>query len=109
MRTAPRTHEPRTIWADLDALVLEEVDALSRPTVEAPASDFATPDAFIAAAVAFLRQQPDPLPIIDDICTELGITAEGRGDMPDEEFAGPEPEASADRPATEEPPKEPEP
>jgi len=56
---APRS---RSVWADLDALVLEEVNAL-RTEPEAPAEtaapDFASEEDFVSRVAAYLRGHED--------------------------------------------------
>jgi hypothetical protein len=74
-----------SVWADLDALVLEEVNALGavpagRP--EPPA--FASEDDFISKATAYLRQHDDPLRLIDDLAHDLSLSMSENLEMPDE-------------------------
>jgi len=76
-----------SVWADLEALVLEEVDALAQPPSAVPKQvRFGSEDEFVAEAAHYLRQRPDPGHLIDQLCAELGIGASG-----DESGLGEEP------------------
>lgn len=74
-------------WADLDALVLEEVNALD--AVEAPPPEvlaFSSEDEFLAQAIAYLRQREDPLRLIAALTGELGLAAAPEPELADEQF-----------------------
>lgn len=89
-----------SVWADLDALVLEEVNALDAVSVSRPEPPvFASEDDFISKATAYLRQHDDPLRLIDDLTRDLGLSMSEDLEMPDEPTGEPE---------TPEPPKPPE-
>lgn len=84
---AQRPMPSRSLWADLDALVLEEVNALDAPPregIEPPA--FASEDDFLAQAVAYLRLRDDPLRVLEALSAELGLSASHETDLPDESF-----------------------
>lgn len=77
----------RSLWADLDALVLEEVNALDAPSregVERPA--FASEDDFLAQAVGYLRLRDDPLRVIEALSAELGLSPSHETELSDEGF-----------------------
>ncbi len=64
----------RSVWADLDALVLEEVNALDPARELAPEPpDFASDEDFSGRAAAFLRGHPDPESLVEALCAELGL------------------------------------
>jgi hypothetical protein len=84
-----RLTRSHSIWADLDALVLEEVRALGGRPERASRSPFVSEDAFVAAAVDYLRDRDDPMRLIDQLCAELGLNAVDETDMPDEDFGEP--------------------
>lgn len=89
-----------SVWADLDALVLEEVNALkSAPVSRSEPSAFASEDDFISKATAYLRQHEDPLRLIADLTRDLGLSTSEDLEMPDEPTGEPE---------TPEPPRPPE-
>lgn len=76
-----------SVWADLEALVLEEVDALAQPPSEVPEQvRFGSEDEFVAEAAHYLRQRPDPVHLIDQLCAELGIDPGGAESRLGEEF-----------------------
>jgi hypothetical protein len=95
----------RSVWADLDALVLEEVNALqAAPEAGPEAPDFASAEDFSARAAAFLRGHPDPESLVEALCAELGLfrlPEEKRPDPPPE--AGPAHAAAEARPAPDDP------
>ena len=74
-----------SVWADLDALVLEEVDALAEPKEVAEPQKFGSEDEFVADAVHYLRQRTDPEQLIERLRQELGLqpgdSGDGLGDM----------------------------
>jgi hypothetical protein len=74
-----------SVWADLDALVLEEVNALDAPgdTRNRPAV-FSSEDDFVAQAAAYLRQRAEPHPVIDDLIRELGLSMSENLELPDD-------------------------
>jgi hypothetical protein len=73
MDLSPAPHS-RSLWADLDALVLEEVDALrAGPNRPAEAPAFASEDDFVARVSAFLRGHGDPEALVERLCTDLGL------------------------------------
>lgn len=97
-----RTALARSVWADLDALVLEEVNALNAAPAAAPElSAFSSEEDFVAQATAYLRQRDDPLRVIEDLTRELGLGMSEDlevADMPLEDDAAPTetaPEAAA--------------
>lgn len=95
-------------WADLDALVLEEMNALSAGPAEPVA--FRSEADFVAQATAYLRQRDDPLRVIEDLTRELGLTMSEdleMADLPDEDDEAPSPEAVPEVPAASEVPPEP--
>ena len=84
---AQRPMPSRSLWADLDALVLEEVDALDAPPrdgIEPPA--FASEDDFLAQAVGYLRLRDDPLRLIAALSAELGLSHGHETELSDESF-----------------------
>lgn len=58
-------------WADLDAIVRQEVDALSSGADKVPAAEFASDDDFIAQVVAYLREREDADSLMERLCSEL--------------------------------------
>jgi hypothetical protein len=81
---AARSH---SVWADLDALVLEEVDALDRPPAEAAEPPrFGSEDEFVAEAAYYLRHRTNPEHLIGRLYAELGIAPDaaemGGGEEP---------------------------
>lgn len=84
---AQRPMPSRSLWADLDALVLEEVDALDAPPrdgIEPPA--FASEDDFLAQAVGYLRLRDDPSRLIAALSAELGLSDSHDTELSDESF-----------------------
>lgn len=78
----PQTSRSRSLWADLDALVLEEVDALrAGPHRPAEAPDFASEEAFLARASLYLRGHPDPEALVERLRIALAPDAPA-GDAP---------------------------
>jgi hypothetical protein len=66
--------QPRSVWADLDALVLEEMEALrAGPDRPEDALGCASDDAFIVRASVHLRGHPDPEALLKRLCAELGL------------------------------------
>lgn len=105
-----RTALARSVWADLDALVLEEVNALNAAPaagLEPPA--FRSEEDFVARATAYLRQRDDPLRVIEDLTRELGLGMSEdleMADMPlEEEDATPAAAAAPEAPAADVPPE----
>ena len=94
-----------SVWADLDALVLEEVNALQAVSVSRPELPaFASEDDFISKATTYLRQHEDPLRLIDDLTRDLGASMSEDLEMPDElpgEPETPEPVVPPEAPAAE--------
>ncbi|MGM4915044.1 hypothetical protein [Rhizobium sp. 768_B6_N1_8] len=74
-------------WTDLDALVLEEVNAVAaagaRPQ-DVPA--IYTEDEFLALAIAYLRQREDPLRLIETMTGELGLTMRSDSERADSQL-----------------------
>ncbi|MEA3066367.1 MAG: hypothetical protein QOJ27_2828 [Sphingomonadales bacterium] len=71
LRNPPR----RTAWEDLEALVLEEVEALSRPSpaVEIVAPPFACDEDFLARASAYFAGHDDPEGLLERLCSLPGL------------------------------------
>ena len=106
-----RTALARSVWADLDALVLEEVNALNAApaaSLELPA--FSSEEDFVTQATAYLRQRDDPLRVIEDLTRELGLGMSEdleMTDMPLEEDATPAAAAAPETPEAVDVPPEP--
>ncbi|HEY0413255.1 MAG TPA: hypothetical protein VGD66_08935 [Allosphingosinicella sp.] len=66
----PHNRPPRTAWRDLDALVLEEVEALSRPspTLEIVAPPFACDEDFLARSSAYFAGHDNPEALLERLC-----------------------------------------
>ena len=80
-------------WADLDAIVRQEVDALSSGAEEVPAAEFASDEDFIAQAVAYLREHEDAQSLLERLRNELTPSPIAEPvDLPAET---PEPQAAA--------------
>lgn len=105
-----RTALARSVWADLDALVLEEVNALNAAPAAAPKpAAFSSEEDFVAQATAYLRQRDDPLRVIEDLTRELGLGMSEdleMADMPLEEDTTPAAEAAPEASAAAEVPAE---
>ena len=85
-----------SVWADLDALVLEEVDALAEPKEVAEPQRFGSEDEFVADAVHYLRQRPDPEQVIERLRQELGLLpADGEAGLDDMDAVPPPFDATA--------------
>ena len=97
----------QSAWADLDALVLEEVKALKSVPVKRPEPpDFASGDDFISRATTYLEQHDDPRRLITDLIMRLGLSMSADPEVPEarEDTRGPEePITPPDAPATEAP------
>ena len=66
---------PTSIWADLDALVLEEVEALrADPPRLAEALAFGSEEEFMVRASAFLAGHDDREQIIERLRVRLGLS-----------------------------------
>lgn len=107
---ALRPMPSRSLWADLDALVLEEVNALdaaSHDSIERPA--FASEDDFLALAVGYLRLRDDPLRVIEALSAELGLSPSHETELSDEGFEDTARPADLPPPAPEVPVAPPEP
>jgi hypothetical protein len=91
----------RSVWADLDALVLEEVNALNATPAAPETPAFSSEEDFVVQAKAYLRQRDDPLRVIEDLTRELGLGMSENlemADLPleeDETTAAAAPEAPA--------------
>ena len=93
---APTPPRSRSAWADLDALVLEEVDALrAGPNLPVETPGFASEEGFIARAAAYLRGRDDPEAVIGRLRLDLGLSgpAEQAPASPVPDPQEPEPEA----------------
>ena len=70
----PISPPPRSAWADLDALVIEETEALrqgpERPPEPPP---FASDDDFSARAGAWLRGHADPQGLLERLAADLDL------------------------------------
>jgi hypothetical protein len=70
-RSPPR----RGAWDDLDALVLEEVEAAARasPMPRAAAAPFGSDDEFLARASAYFAGHDDPERLLERLCSLPGL------------------------------------
>jgi hypothetical protein len=101
---APRS---RSVWADLDALVLEEVNALrTDPPAAAEAPAFASEEDFVACVAAYLRGHDGREALLERVSALLVPDEPARDADPGEESAGAPPDEPdpAPRPAGEEEP-----
>ena len=72
---APTPPRSRSVWADLDALVLEEVDALrAGPDLPIETPGFASEEDFAARAAAYLRGHEQPEAVIGRLRIDLGLS-----------------------------------
>jgi hypothetical protein len=60
-------------WADLDAIVLQEVDALSGRSARPPIADFASNDDFVARVSTYLRGHDEAEALVKRLCKHLGL------------------------------------
>jgi len=80
-------------WADLDAIVLQEVDALSnRPARPPAAADFASDEEFVDRVSAYLRDHEEAEALVERLSKELGLFR--RPEPQETPEATPEPEAA---------------
>lgn len=65
---------PRSVWADLDALVLEEMNALRQgPDLPPQPPPFASDADFSARVGAYLRGHDDPQGLIERLGADLDL------------------------------------
>ena len=100
------------VWADLDALVLEEVDALSTRYDDAPeqgATTFLSDDDFLTRAGDYLRLHAEPERLFEQLRNSLEFSPEPMGESPTAEPIGEEliDEEPPAPPAEDAPPEEP--
>ena len=98
-------------WADLDAIVRQEVDALSAGADEPSASDFASDEDFIAQALVHLREHEDAEALIERLRSELAPPPideplDMPADPPEPEAAAPEAASPSPGPESSLPPPE---
>ena len=102
-------------WADLDAIVLQEVDALSnRPAGPPVAADFASDEEFVDRVSAYLRDHEEAEALVERLSSELGLfrrpepedTSEPEGASEPKAADEAEPEADAAPPQPSPPPAE---
>jgi hypothetical protein len=83
---------PRTAWDDLDALVLEEVEALSGPSaVEILGPSFACDEDFLARASAYFAGHDDPEGLLERLCGLPGLLRSEAALDPEPDAAQPGP------------------
>jgi hypothetical protein len=71
------------LWAALDALVLEEMDALDRPLRKvAEPQDFASDEDFLARTSVFLRGHPGAEGLVERLCGDLRLFHRDEPEMP---------------------------
>jgi hypothetical protein len=94
----PQAMQTQSIWADLDALVLEEMEALrAGPDRPDEAPGIGSDDDFIFRASAHLRRHPDPEALVQRLCVELGLFQPPGEAPPAGEASPPTPPESGDR------------
>lgn len=93
----------RSPWAGLDALVLEEIEALRappprrEPPAPAPARGFSSDEDFLMSALRYLAGHPDPAALVARLSAgfQLAATTEPEGPAAPEEGAREDSEAAA--------------
>lgn len=100
----PQALHSRSVWADLDALVLEEVEALRagrHHPAEAP--PFASEEEFFARVSLYLRGHPNPESLVERLCAELAplTPVEGAPEAANEPPPAPAPEQVDSAPTAE--------
>ena len=93
---------PNSVWADLDALVLEEVEALRAgpPRVPEPLA-FGSEEEFVARASAFLMGRENPDQLIERLRAHLHLSSAQDAAVPDTHEEQPAPEQEAPEPPVE--------
>ena len=83
---------PRSVWADLDALVLEEVEAL-RIEEAPPPPRFESDEDFLVRTLAYLAEHPDPSALVERLRKGFGPPEDSAEDAAEE--AAPDPTVAA--------------
>ena len=77
-QTAPL---PRSVWADLDALVLEEFDAIQAELAPPrPRREFDSDEDFVIRAIAYLVGHADPAALMERIASGFPSPPESDGE-----------------------------